>query len=127
MPKKLIEFEDRSRRNNLCFDGLTEDPNETWADCERKVQEVLSNNLNIKGNIDIDRCHRFRKRRGSRPRTIVYRFLRFKDKQNILQNAKKLKNTGIYIYEDFYGEIGIISIPSAGQYIMIRFQNVCKT
>ena len=26
--KKLIELEDRSRRNNLRFDGLTKDPND---------------------------------------------------------------------------------------------------
>ena len=32
--KKLIELEDRSRRNNLRFDGLTEDPNETWDNSE---------------------------------------------------------------------------------------------
>ena len=30
---KQVELEDRSRRNNLRFDGLTEDPNETWDDC----------------------------------------------------------------------------------------------
>ena len=30
VPEKLIELEDRSRRNNLRFDGLTEDTNETW-------------------------------------------------------------------------------------------------
>ena len=101
MSKKLIELEDRTRRNSLHFNGLTEDPNETWDDCERKVQDVLLNNLNIEGNIEIDRCHRFRKRRGTRPRTIVCRFLRFKDKQKILQNAKKLKDTGTFIYEDF--------------------------
>ena len=35
------------------------------------------------------------------PRTIVCRLNRFKDKQGILNNAKKLKNTGIFIYEDF--------------------------
>ena len=91
--KKLIELEDRSRRNNLRFDGLTEDPNETWDDCERKVQDVLLNKLNIEGNIEIDRCHPFGKCRGSRPRTIVCRFLRFK--------CEKLKDTGIFIYEDF--------------------------
>ena len=98
--KKLIQLEDRSRCNNLRFDGLTEDPNETWDNCERKVQDVLLNNSNIEGNIEIDRCHRFGKRRGSHPRMIVYRFLRFKDKQKILQNAKKLKDTGIFICED---------------------------
>ena len=99
--KKLIELKDRSRRNNLRFDGLTEDPNETWDDCERKVQDVLLNKLNIEGNIEIDRCHRFGKRRGSCPCPIVCRFLRFKDKQKFFQNAKKLKDTGIFIYEDF--------------------------
>ena len=34
LPKKLIGSEDRSRCNNLRFDGLTEDPNE-----ERKYRE----------------------------------------------------------------------------------------
>ena len=96
--KKLIELEDRSRRNNIRFDGLTEDPNEIWDDRERKVQDVLLNKLNIEGNIEINRCHRFGKRRGSRPRTIVCRFLGFKDKQKILQNAKKTKiHRNIYI------------------------------
>ena len=99
--KKLIELQDRFRRNNLHFDGLTVDPNETWDNCERKVLNVLLNNLNIESNIEINRCHRFRKRRESRPRTIVCRFLRFKDKQKILQNSKKLKDTGIILYEDF--------------------------
>ena len=75
-----------------------------WDDCERKVQDVLLNNLNIESNIKIDQCHRFGKCRGSRPRTIVCRFLRFKGKQKILQNAKKLKDTGIFIYEDFYSD-----------------------
>ena len=47
VPKKLIELGDRSRRNNLHFDGLTENPNKTWDDCEQKLQEVLFNNLNF--------------------------------------------------------------------------------
>ena len=34
-------LEDRSRCNNLRFDGLTDDLNETWDDCERKKQDVL--------------------------------------------------------------------------------------
>ena len=39
--------------------------------------------------------------RNSRTRTIICRLLRFKDKQRIIQSSKKLKNTGIFIYEDF--------------------------
>ena len=30
-------MEDRSQRNNLCFDRLTEGPNEIWDDREQKV------------------------------------------------------------------------------------------
>ena len=97
-------MEDRSRCNNLHFDGLTEDPNDTWEDCERKVQDALLNNLNIEDNIEIDYCHHFGKRRGSRPRTIVCRFLPFKDKQKILQNAKKLKILE-YLYTRTFGVI----------------------
>ena len=39
--------------------------------------------------------------RNSRPRKIICRLLRIKDKQLIIQNSKKLKNAGIFIYEDF--------------------------
>ena len=34
-------------------------------------------------------------------RTIICRFNKFKDKQQILNNATKLGDTGIYIYKDF--------------------------
>ena len=32
---KLIELDDRSRRNNLRIDGIKEEPNETWEACEK--------------------------------------------------------------------------------------------
>ena len=56
--------------------------------------------------MEIDRCHRVKSRNQSgqpqgRPHTIIYQFNKFKDKQQILNKAKKLKDTGIYIYEDF--------------------------
>ena len=56
------------------------------------------NTLNIEINIEIDRVHRFGKRRGSRPLTIVWRFLIFKENQKVFQIVKKLKDTGVYIY-----------------------------
>ena len=57
---KLVELEDRSRRNNLRIDGLQETPNETWKTCEEKVQEVLKNNF--AKEVEIDRCHRVKSR-----------------------------------------------------------------
>ena len=54
----------------------------------------------------IDRCHRVKSRNlsGQHPgclRIIICQFSKFKDKQQILNNAKKLRDRGIYIYEDF--------------------------
>ena len=37
---KLIELEDRSRRNNLHIDGIDEKPNKLWDECEAPVQEL---------------------------------------------------------------------------------------
>ena len=98
---KLVELEDRSRRNNLRIDGIKESPNETWETCENKIQDIIKEKLDIETNVEIDRCHRIGKKREGRPRTLVCRFTKYKDKQCILNNAKKLKGTGIYMYEDF--------------------------
>ena len=56
--------------------------------------------------MEIDRCHRVKSRNQSgqhqgRPHTIIYQFNKFKDKQQILNKAKKLRDTGLYIFEDF--------------------------
>ena len=56
----------------------------------------------INEHIEIDCYHRLSKKKNqNRPRTIVCRITKFKEKQKILKNAKLLKNTGIFIYEDF--------------------------
>ena len=99
---KLIELENISRRNNLRIDGIEETPNETWEDCEIKIQELIKNKLKINEHIEIDRCHRLSEKKSqNRPRTIICRIVKFKEKQKILKNAVLLKNTGIFIYEDF--------------------------
>ena len=106
---KLIELEDRSRRNNIRIDGIEDDQNETWDSCEEKVQKLIKEKLGLENEVEIECCHQMKKKnkdqsnneRRSRPRTIVCKLLRIKDKQKIIQNSKKLKNTGIFVYEDF--------------------------
>lgn len=98
---KLVELEDRSRRNNLRIDGIEESPDETWETCENKIKDVIKEKLDIETDVELDRCHRMGKKRGNRPRTLICRFTKFKDKQCVLSNARKLKGTNIYIYEDF--------------------------
>ena len=49
-------MEDRSRRNNIRVDGVTEEKLETWEDCENKVLEVLRDKLEIE-DMTIERAH----------------------------------------------------------------------
>ena len=37
---KLIELDDRSRRNNLRIDGIKEEPYETWEACKKKKSKI---------------------------------------------------------------------------------------
>ena len=103
---KLIELEDRSRRNYLRIDGIGKKPNETWDECETRVQELIEVNLGITGAIEFEKCHRISAQTNSsknqnRPRTIICKVTKFKDKQKTLKYTKCLKDTGIFIYEDF--------------------------
>ena len=64
------------------------------------------NNLGFATEVEINRCHRFKCRNQSgqhqgRPRTVICRFNKFKDKQQILNNTKKLRDKDIYFYEGF--------------------------
>nr|XP_047131556.1 uncharacterized protein LOC124810552 [Hydra vulgaris] len=102
---KLAELEDRSRRNNLRFDGFDEREEETWEDSQSKVKEFLKEKLGIKNNIAIERAHRTGKKHvsGKRRRTIVVKFLNYKDREIVLNEYKKRKlwNEKIYLNEDY--------------------------
>ncbi|XP_065650972.1 uncharacterized protein LOC136079179 [Hydra vulgaris] len=97
---KLREIEDRTRRNNLRVDGIKEDDNETWLESEQKVKEVFNEYLGVE-NVKIERAHRAGKKGVKENRTIVLKLLDFKDKEEILENASKLKGKNIYINEDY--------------------------
>ena len=83
------------------IDGIEETPNENWGDCGTKIQELIKSKLKINEHIEIDRCHRLlEKKHQNRSCTIICRITKFKEKQEILKNAKLLKNTGVFIYEN---------------------------
>ncbi|CAH3133375.1 unnamed protein product [Porites lobata] len=42
---KLDDLENRSRRNNLCFEGIPESPNETWQESESKIKHLISSHM----------------------------------------------------------------------------------
>ncbi|KAI8517875.1 hypothetical protein Bbelb_038920 [Branchiostoma belcheri] len=133
MANKLDYIENQSRRNNLIFDGIKDDRKETWEQSETKVKEVLRNKLRLNtDNIEIERAHRNGKP-GDRPRPIVVKLLRYKDKQNILRQAKMLKGTQIFINEDFSDKIrqkrkdlqpALRAARERGQVAYIRFDKL---
>lgn len=104
--ERLDYLDNQSRRNNILIDGITSDhAEESWAETENKVREMLTTKLKLDANtIQIERAHRMGKFKTdlSRPRTVVVKLLRYKDKERILEKARvHLRSTSIYINEDF--------------------------
>ena len=50
---KLTELEGRLRKNNIQIEEIAEEPGETRGKCERKIQHLLSEELNI-NDVDIE-------------------------------------------------------------------------
>ena len=48
---KLVDLEDRSRRNNLRIDGVKESKGETWEQCQHKVEAIFNGQLRIEEEI----------------------------------------------------------------------------
>lgn len=101
--EKLDHIENQLRRSNLLIDGIAEEKGETISGLEMKIQQMLLNNLGLDSStIEMERVHRIGQfHEGRKPRKIVVKLLRFKDRQRILFSTKKLKGTNIYINEDF--------------------------
>ena len=84
---KVRDLEDRSRRNNLWFDGLQQAQGEDWHGSEAKIKKVIKEKLGIE-NVDIERAHRVGKEKRDDPsqkRTIIAKFLNYKDKEKVLR------------------------------------------
>ena len=101
---QLRQLEDRNRRSNLRIGGIDESEDETSGDVEEKVKKLFKDTLKIEDEIEIERAHRTGPiKKNGKPRTIVMKLLRYVDKTKILKNGNKLKNTDIWISEDFSG------------------------
>ena len=99
LKEPLRNQEDRSRRNNIRVDGIEEDQNETWENTENNLRSFLYDELEITDELYIDRAHSVRRREGVKfnsyttPRTIVGKFLDYKEKEKVMRRRYKLKDT----------------------------------
>ena len=60
---KLVDLEDRSRRNNLMINEIKEKVGEGWEDCEAEVETLFREKLDIEDKIIIERAHRAKKQK----------------------------------------------------------------
>ena len=98
---RLDGLEDHSRRNNIKIEGLPEaDGGENWEQTAACVSKLIKDKLEISEEVLIERAHRVGQRSSQKPRSVIAKFLRFKDREAILKNSRKLKGTNIYVNED---------------------------
>ena len=97
---KLTELEDIPRKNNIRI----------WEECERKVQRLLREELDI-NDVVIERAHTVKayspekkSNKKLRPRTVVCKLINFVDKARTLKNNHRLKGTTYYVNKDFSKE-----------------------
>ncbi|KXJ09267.1 hypothetical protein AC249_AIPGENE26535 [Exaiptasia diaphana] len=78
---KVDDLENRSRRNNLCFDGIEESVGESWSQTEEKVKQVMSNKLDISEaeEVVIERAHRVEARQMGKTAYFSYDKLIIRD------------------------------------------------
>ena len=99
--EKLLDLEYKQRRNNLIFEGVYDNVNESDLDCITKLHQVLRVIPGI--DVDkfrIDRCHHLdRPYKTTGSRRIICCFNWYYDVQCILRNRKQLP-PGVYVSED---------------------------
>ena len=93
MNGKADYLENQSCRNYLIFEGIPETGHEKWSDSEEKIRKVISEKLKLGHKlIKLKHAHRSGKPpgQGGKPRPIVVKFLRYKDRLAVLEKVKFL-------------------------------------
>ena len=116
---KLDTQENYSRKLNLRLDGVKEgDGEDTAAETEKTVRQLLAERIPEAQNVTMEACHRVGKVRprnrtgGSedtensqagrvRPRSIIIRFRYLQERQKVWERKKNFKGSDIYVNEDF--------------------------
>ncbi|XP_077522714.1 uncharacterized protein LOC144133474 [Amblyomma americanum] len=105
---KYDDAENRLRRSNLLFFGITDDLGETWAQSEERVVSFCSDKLDISiENHQIERAHRLGRFEVGKNRPIIVELTHFKDKSGILLAGPKLKDTSFSIREDYSAKVRV--------------------
>lgn len=100
---KGVDSENRSRRNNLVFFGVSDSESETWEQSELLLKNICKENLNLELQ-SVERVHRIGRYNVSKNRPIIVNFASYKEKSRVLSEAKKFKGTTYSVEQDYAPE-----------------------
>jgi hypothetical protein len=131
--RRVDRLEGYSRRSNLVFHNVEEEEEEDWSRTENIISDILKHRLEMANQeITIERAHRMG-RKGVKPRPIIVKFNKYKDKIKILDQSKKLKGSRIGISEDYTERVReiraklkefLVIARSEGRYAVLRFDKL---
>lgn len=102
LQSRMDDFEDRARRENLVFYGISDCAEETWAEAENKIRGILSGSFKLQLSEEaITRAHRLGAFVENKCRPIIVQFASFKTKDSIFSQKSKLRGTNISVTQDF--------------------------
>ena len=107
----LVDVRSRSMRKNLVFTNLPEkkeeETNGKMEDSEDVVRKFMADKMMIENvdKIEIARAHRFGKSRSDRPRPLVVRFEKYKDKERVARHGKNLQGLNYGVNDQFPQEV----------------------
>ena len=126
----IENLETYSRKYNLLIDGIKELQNESAVDTERLIIEKISRCYTqpIFSSL-IKRAHRIGPKKGANasPRQIIVRFCSLKVRDTIWANRFKLKNTLIFLSEDFPLRVREVRKKLLPYYLAARKLEVVKS
>lgn len=104
---RIIQQESQSRRNNLIFNGIPENTNESFGDCEIALWSLFKDVLGITDGklIKFERVHRLGRKSPHKQRAIIAKFCYFKDREHVWKLRNKLSSSKVIMSEDYPTEI----------------------
>lgn len=84
LTRRHIDLQSRSMRDNLIFTGIDEVEEE---DTEKQLTDFTVKELKIETDIEFHRVHRIGKIKGTKPRPIVAKFAKYKQRELVRKSA----------------------------------------
>lgn len=102
LKSRLSDLEDRSRRDNLVFHGITDAKSETWTQTEAKLLTLINEDLGLQISSEaIERSHRIGSYVEGKTRPIIAKFASFKARDLVYQARRNVSSKSVAVTEDF--------------------------